>query len=42
MNSLSTSVRNLSVLWRHVHSATSMPIQRKEPKTVSSLPLIRC
>ena len=32
MNSLSTSVRNLSVLWRHVHSATSTPIQRKEPK----------
>ena len=32
----------LSVLWRHVHSATSTPIQRKEPKTVSSLPLIRC
>ena len=34
--------KNLSVLWRHVHSATSTPIQRKEPKTVSSLPLIRC
>ena len=31
--------KNLSVLWRHVHSATSMPIQRKEPKTVSNLPL---
>ena len=34
--------KNLSVLWRHVHSATSMPIQRKEPKTVLNLPLIRC